>query len=70
MSLLGRTLSAAEMSPYPAKVATVRDFPIPHNVEELQGFLGQAFYYGKLIKNLAIIASPLYLLTPKSHGLG
>lgn len=58
MSLLGHAVSAAEMSTYRAKVATVRDLPVPHNVRELQSFLGQISYYGKF---------PLYLLTQKSY---
>jgi len=38
---------------------------VPENVKELQSFLGLVTFYGKFVKNLATIASPLYSLTAK-----
>lgn len=50
-----------------AKVATVRDWPVPHSVGEVQSFLGLASYYWRLVKDFANIISSLHRLTQKSH---
>lgn len=52
-SFLGHVLSAAGVATDLAKVYVIRDWPVPHDVGELQSFLGLASY----------IASPLHHLT-------
>lgn len=37
----------------PAKIAAVRDWPVPANVTELLSFLGLCGYYQRFIKNFA-----------------
>ena len=47
------------------KVRAVRDAKVPTDVKELQAFLGLVTFYGKFVKDLATIASPLYALLGK-----
>jgi len=47
---LGHLFSAKGMEPDPENVATVRDWSIPHNVNELRSFLGLASYYRRYIQ--------------------
>lgn len=44
-SFLGHIVSTAGVATDPAKVYAVRDWPVPHDVGELQSFLGLASYY-------------------------
>ncbi|KAJ8404518.1 hypothetical protein AAFF_G00337850 [Aldrovandia affinis] len=60
-AFLGHVVSAGGVSTNPAKIAAVRDWPLPINVSNLQSFLGLASYY-----HFATIASPLHRLT--NHG--
>lgn len=52
-SFLGHVLSTAGVATDLANVYAIRDWPVPHDVGELQSFLGLASY----------IASPLHQLT-------
>lgn len=45
------------------KVATVRDWPMPHKTRELHSFLGLAFYYGLFMKDFTMVAQLLHQLT-------
>ena len=45
MHYLGHVVSAAGVSPDPAKVEVVSLYPVPTNVKELRQFLGLANYY-------------------------
>lgn len=44
------------------KVKAVTEWPIPHNVKELQRFLGFSNIYGQFIRNYSSIAVPLTTL--------
>ena len=48
-----------------ALVKTVKEFPIPGKVKQLQSFLGLASYYCRFIPGFSKIASPLFNLTHK-----
>jgi hypothetical protein len=48
------------------KVKAILDWEPPRSVPTLRSFLGLAFYYNKLIKNFATIATPLTNLLKKS----
>ncbi|KZR97353.1 Uncharacterized protein APZ42_007826, partial [Daphnia magna] len=66
LKVLGYIVSASGLSPDPAKVSAVQDFPIPRNVRELQSFLGLCSYYRKFVQGFAVLARPLSNLTKKS----
>ena len=65
--MLGFMLDEQGLRPDPDKVTALRqhaDTP-PRNVKELQRFLGSVNYYGRLIRDCARIAAPLYALCRK-----
>ncbi|CAI5678294.1 unnamed protein product [Oreochromis niloticus] len=66
-TFLGHVVSGAGVSTDPAKVAAVKDWPIPGNPAELRSFLGLASYYRRFVKDFATIASPLHQLTQKGR---
>lgn len=47
------------------KVSTIRDWPLPQSLKDVQAFLGFANFYRRFIRNFAAIASPLTRLTRK-----
>jgi hypothetical protein len=50
----------------PAKVAELKEYPrVPHNLKQVQGFLGCAGYHCMFCRNFSIIATPLFHLTKK-----
>ncbi|XP_042073272.1 uncharacterized protein LOC121813519 [Haplochromis burtoni] len=69
-TFLGHVISARGVATDPAKVAAVRDWPTPSNVQELRSFLGLASYYRWFIKGFATMASPLHRLTDKGQLFG
>jgi hypothetical protein len=62
---LGHILSERGIRADPAKIAIVKEWPIPRNVKEIQSFLGLCGYYRKLIKDFAKIEAPLRRVTRK-----
>ena len=60
---LGHVVSAAGISPDPAKLQSVRCFPTPTDVRSVREFLGLASYYRRFVPQFARIAGPLHLLT-------
>ena len=60
---LGFLVSAFGIRPDPAKVAALRDFPVPKDLKAVRGFLGIGCYYRSFIKNFACISKPLQGLT-------
>ena len=59
LKFLGHIVSANGMSPDPAKVQTVTNWPTPVSVYEVRAFLGLASYFRKYISGYAATASPL-----------
>ncbi|GAA6045823.1 hypothetical protein JCM8097_006650, partial [Rhodosporidiobolus ruineniae] len=49
----------------PSKVDSVRSWPLPSSVKEVQSFLGFANFYRRFIKDYSKIAAPLTRLTKK-----
>lgn len=62
---LGHILSPEGIQADPAKVQTLRDFPLPTSRDSLSSFLGLANFFRKFIPNLSRVAAPLYRLTKK-----
>ena len=57
---LGHVISAEGVMADPAKVAAVREWPVPRNQTEVQSFVGLASYYRRFVKGFADIARPLH----------
>ena len=64
---LGHVVSAAGVSPDPAKVEVVSSYPVPTNVKELRQFLGLANYYRRFVPDFSKIAEPLHKLLRKGN---
>uniref|UniRef100_A0A3P8S9L5 ribonuclease H n=1 Tax=Amphiprion percula TaxID=161767 RepID=A0A3P8S9L5_AMPPE len=60
---LGHVVSEKGVETDPAKVATLKSWPVPHNLKTLRSFLGFAGYYRRFIKGYATIVKPLNDLT-------
>jgi hypothetical protein len=62
---LGHIISAQGIATDPKKVETVREWPTPANLKDLQSFLGLCNYYRRFIQDYSKIATPLTDLTHK-----
>jgi len=62
---LGHVISKQGVSPDPAKVKLVKEFPVPQTQRDVRAFLGLANYYRKFVKNFSAIATPLNKLLSK-----
>ncbi|GIL91531.1 hypothetical protein Vretifemale_19138 [Volvox reticuliferus] len=60
---LGHIVSAAGVRMDPRKVAVVRDWPVPQNLQELCKFLGLTNYFRKFIKQYSVLVAQLTDLT-------
>ena len=65
VKFLGHVVSSQGIKTDPEKIETVKTWPIPLDVKELQSFLGLASYYRRFISGFSIIAEPLYKLCRK-----
>lgn len=66
LNVLGYVVSGEGLSPDPAKVSAVQDFPTPKCLKDVQSFVGLCSYYRKFIKDFAGLARPLTNLTKKN----
>ena len=62
---LGHLITPNGISPNPAHIQAVQDFPVPTSVKEVRQFVGLASYYCWFIAGFVKIAEPLYSLTRK-----
>ena len=62
-TFLGHRVTAKGVSPDPAKVEGVKNWPEPKTLHEIRGFLGFVNFFRKFIPNFAEVALPLTELT-------
>ena len=62
---LGHILTPDGLKPNPKRIAAVRQFATPHDVEAVKQFLGLASFYRKFVPNFTKIAELLHNLTRK-----
>jgi hypothetical protein len=65
---LGHIVSEEGIETDPAKIETVKNWPVPRNVKDVRRFLGFVGYYRRFIKGFACIARPLHDLLQGSSG--
>ena len=65
IAFLGHIVGRNGISPDPAKVEKIRNFPEPTNLKELRGALGLFSYYRKFVKDFSKIAKPMLTLLKK-----
>ena len=66
VDFLGHVISGDGVRTDPKKIASLKEWPIPSNLKEVQSFLGFCNYYRRFVKNFATIARPLNNLTKKN----
>jgi len=62
---LGHTISGEGMKMDIGKVQAIMEWPEPHNIKQLRGFLGLTGYYRRFIKGYATLVGPLTDLLKK-----
>ena len=65
VGFLGCIVSGEGIEPDPEKVRAVVDWPVPRSVGEVRSFIGLCSYYRGFIKDLSVVAAPLFDLTRK-----
>ena len=66
MPFFGMVLTADGIKPDPKKVETIKNWPVPQNVTELQSFLGSINYLSHFIPGLSQLRKPLQALVKKN----
>lgn len=62
---LGHVVSKTGVEVDNSKIQAIKEWPIPHTIRKLKGFLGLSGYYRRFIRNYATIAGPLTNLLSK-----
>ena len=68
VSYLGFIISKDGISPDPTKIEAIVNWPIPHSVSEVCGFLGLAGWSRIFVREYAFIIEPLTQLTKKDEA--
>lgn len=68
MPFLGFIVSENGLAPDPQKVESLKTWPEPTTVKEVQEFLGLANYYRKFVMSFSNLAAPMTNLTKKDHA--
>ena len=64
-TFLGHIISAEGIKPDPEKIQAIRDFNIPKNKKQLQGFLGIVNFSAKFSKGISEAITPMLELMKK-----
>ena len=67
VEFLGHVLSGDGISTDPKKIESVKNWPTPTCVKDVQRFVGLCNYYRRFVENFAMIAKPLHNLTKKNN---
>ena len=67
IKFLGHEITRQGILPDEEKIDKVKNFPTPHNLRTLRGFIGLASYYRKFINKFSDIAKPLNKLLQKDE---
>ncbi|PSK33408.1 hypothetical protein B9Z65_8922 [Elsinoe australis] len=65
IDFLGYVVSTQGIAPDPKKIESVKDWPEPTTVKEVQALLGFFNYYRKFVKDFSKLAAPISNLTKK-----
>jgi len=69
VDFLGHTVSAAGITPLPAKCEAIQQFPKPTTQCQLKEFLGMINYYNRFIPKCSLLLQPLYsIIRPCKRG--
>lgn len=66
LDYLDYTITREGIRPTERGLETIKRFPFPRNVRDVQSFLGLCSYFRKFVENFSVIAKPLYDLTKKN----
>jgi len=67
VNFLGVVMGQGKIEMEEEKVEGVLNWPVPKMVRDVRKFLGLANYYRRFIKNFAVLAKPLNMLTRKDE---
>ncbi len=64
---LGHIISKNKIKPLNDNLISIKEFPTPKNVKNIQQFLGKVNYYHRFIPNTTKFLNPLYILLQKDN---